>query len=94
MTIDDKLILKLQDLARLNLTDAERISIKKDLEKIFTMFEKLQEVDTKNVEPFIHFNEVDELRQDDEAKHVSNEEALLNAPAKHKPYFIVPKIIE
>ena len=94
MTIDDKLILKLQDLAKLNLTDAERISIKKDLEKIFTMFEKLQEVDTKNVEPFIHFNEVDELRQDTDAKHVSNEEALLNAPVKHEPYFIVPKIIE
>ncbi len=94
MNIDDNLILKLQDLAKLDLTDAERLAIKKDLEKIFTMFEKLQEVDTKNVEPFIHFNEVDEVRPDAGAHHVSNEEALSNAPVKHEPYFIVPKIID
>ena len=94
MTIDDKLILKLEDLSKLNLTDTERSLIKKDLEKIFTMFEKLNEVDTKNVDPFIHFNEATDLSQDAIGKQVSNEDALKNAPSKQKPFFTVPKIID
>ena len=94
MTIDDKLILRLEQLARLDLTEEERISIKGDLGKIFDMFEKLSEVDTKNVEPFIHFDEIDQLREDLVANHLNNKQALQNAPDSNKPYFIVPKIID
>ena len=94
MKIDDQLILKLEELAKLNLTDTERVEIKKDLEKIFTMFEKLKEVDTEDIEPFVHFNQLGEIRKDQVGSHVSNDEALSNAPAEYDPYFIVPKIID
>jgi len=94
MNIDDDLILKLEHLARLNLSVEERASIKNDLGKIFQMFEKLSESDTKDVQPFIHFEGVDRLSEDKVGSHTTNENALKNAPEKMKPYFSVPKIID
>jgi len=41
--IDENLILKLEKLARLKLTDDERVEINQDLGKIVAMFDKLQE---------------------------------------------------
>ena len=94
MKIDDPLILKLEELAKLRLTDSERQQIKKDLGKIFAMFEKLKEVNTDHVEPFVHFNRLKDVRHDSVGTHVSNDEALSNASTDQNPFFTVPKIIE
>lgn len=95
MTIDEKLISRLEHLARLELSAEERSRITKDLNDILTMVEKMEELDTTNVEPLIYVNEeVNVLREDAIANQVSREEALRNAPRQDGVYFKVPKVID
>jgi len=95
MTIDEKLISRLEHLARLELSAEERTKITKDLNDILTMVQKMEELDTTNVEPLIYVNEeVNVLREDTIANQVSREEALRNAPRQDGVYFRVPKVID
>ncbi len=94
MEINEELIDKLERLAKLSLSTEEREIIKKDLGKILEMIDKIQEVDTENVEPLRYINEdVNVLRPDEPLNEISNEEALKNAPSSDAPYISVPKVI-
>ncbi|MDF1699283.1 MAG: Asp-tRNA(Asn)/Glu-tRNA(Gln) amidotransferase subunit GatC [Saprospiraceae bacterium] len=94
MAIEDNVILKLEKLAKLRLTNEERGAISKDLEKILTMVDKLEEIDTEGVEPLLYIHEeVNVLRKDSAENKLSTEEGLSNAPKRIKDYFAVPKII-
>ena len=90
-----EVILKLERLAKLKLSEAERSRIGEDLEKILEMINKLEEIDTSEVEPlqYIH-DEVNVLREDAPDNMLSTDEALSNAPKRVDNYFAVPKIIE
>ena len=95
MLIDENLILKLERLSKLQLTAEERTGMQKDLNNILGMVEKLQEVNTDNVEPLVYITEeVSENREDivkDELKIV---DALKNAPNSDEQFFKVPKMID
>lgn len=94
MQIDRDLILKLENLAKLELSESEREKLAKDMGNILDMVEKLKELDTTNIEPLVYISEVENLlRADEVCRQVSNEEALSNAPASSKPFFKVPKVI-
>jgi aspartyl-tRNA(Asn)/glutamyl-tRNA(Gln) amidotransferase subunit C len=94
MKIDKKLILKLEKLSRLELSETERVKIQKDLNEILKMIEKLDELDTSNVEPLIHVSEEKNVLREDEIKNqLSREEALSNSPDNDGQYFKVPKVI-
>ena len=95
MKIDQKLISRLEHLARLELSDDQRQGIQKDLNNILQMVEKMNELDTENVEPLIYINEQQNIWRTDEVKgQVSREEALKNAPDKNEEFFKVPKMIK
>ncbi len=95
MDINDDMIDHLADLAKLNFNAGEKEHLKKDLSRILTYIEKLNEVDTTGVEPLIFMNdEVNILREDEPGIMLPKQEALLNAPAKDSDYFRVPKFIE
>jgi aspartyl-tRNA(Asn)/glutamyl-tRNA(Gln) amidotransferase subunit C len=95
MQIDRDLILKLENLAKLELSDLERERLGLDLTNILQMVEKLQELDTSNVEPLTYISDVvNQLREDEIKGQVTNEQALSNAPEKNEPYFKVPKVIQ
>lgn len=82
-------------LARLSLTPDEEQKIGAQLGNILGYIEKLKEVDVTGVEPTAHaFPLVNVTRPDEIRPSLSNEEALMNAPAKAGGLFIVPKIIE
>jgi aspartyl-tRNA(Asn)/glutamyl-tRNA(Gln) amidotransferase subunit C len=92
MDINNEMIDRLSDLAKLEFNDQERENIKNDLNRILSYFEKLNEVDTNGVEPLIFMSEsVNLLREDEGFTHYSREDALKNAPAKDSDYFRVPK---
>lgn len=94
MQIDRDLILKLENLAKLELNEDERQRLGKDLTNILSMVEKLQLLDTTNVEPLVYISKVEnQLREDEIKGQVSNEAALSNAPESSKPYFKVPKVL-
>lgn len=95
MTIDERLISRLEQLARLELSAEETSRLTVDLNNILTMVEKLQEVDTTGVEPLVYINEeVNVLREDEIKNQVSQAEALQNAPKSDGIYFRVPKVVD
>ena len=96
MVIDNKLISKLENLARLELDETERKKIRHDLNEILEMVEKLNDLDTTGVEPLVYVNEaeVNEWREDKIVSTISREEALKNAPDQDGVYFKVPKVIK
>lgn len=94
MQIDEKLISRLENLARLKLSSEERHKISGDLNEILKMVGKLEELDTEDVEPLVYINEeVNSLRIDEVKHQLSKEKALKNAPDKDDQYFKVPKVI-
>ena len=95
MNVDDNLILKLENLAKLKLSDEEKGGLKGDLEKIIDMFSLISEVDTNNIEPLRHINEqVNVLREDVVKPTLNLEEVRQNAPKIINNQFAVPKVIE
>lgn len=94
MEVNDALVDKLANLARLKFNAAEKEEIKNDLQKMIAFVEKLDELDTTGVEPLLHMtNEVNVLRDDEIKGSVSREDALKNAPLHDEQFFKVPKVI-
>jgi aspartyl-tRNA(Asn)/glutamyl-tRNA(Gln) amidotransferase subunit C len=95
MTVNTDLISRLEHLARLELSEAERGSLQNDLSNILGMVEKLQELDTSKVEPLVYMNEEVNVWREDEVKYqVEREAALKNAPDQDGTFFKVPKVID
>ncbi len=95
MEINDETVNKLAYLARLEFSTVEKENIKKDLSRIITWIDKLNELDTEKVEPLIYMsNEVNVLRKDEVSDTVSHDDALSNAPKKDSDYFRVPKVLD
>lgn len=95
MQIDEQLISRLEHLARLELSPEERATIQKDLNNILTMVEKLNELDTKNVDPLVYINEEGNVWREDQVQHqLEREKGLKNAPDQDGQFFKVPKVID
>jgi aspartyl-tRNA(Asn)/glutamyl-tRNA(Gln) amidotransferase subunit C len=95
MEVNDALVEKLANLARLKFEAAEKEDIKKDLQKMISFVEKLNEIDTTGVEPLLHMtNEINVLREDQIKGSISKDEALKNAPLHDEHFFKVPKVIK
>ena len=94
MEVNDALVDKLANLARLRFEPEEKSEIKKDLQKMISFVEKLNELDTTGVEPLLFMtDEVNVLREDEVRGSITREEGLLNAPLKDEEFFKVPKVI-
>jgi len=85
-------------LANLKLTEEEIHKFCADLGEILTYMDKLNEVDTHQVEPMAQVlydaGEIATLRADQERAVVGPEAALANAPLASAEFFKVPKVIE
>lgn len=93
--IDNATIEKLAQLARLEFSDSEKEELKKDLSKILSYMDKLNEINTDGVEPLVHVSdEVNVLREDVVKETITQQEALKNAPDKNSDYFKIPKVLE
>ena len=95
MQLDKDLISRLEKLARLQLDAAEREKMAGDLQGILDMVDKLQDLDTRHVEPLVYLNdETDTLREDEVLNQLPQDKALKNAPKHDEQFFRVPKVIE
>ena len=94
MQLDKELISRLEKLARLQLSDAEREQLTGDLQSILNMVDQLRELDTTGVEPLIYLNDQGNVwREDEVGAQLTPEQALKNAPKHDGQYFRVPKVI-
>lgn len=95
MKITDDLVDHIAHLARLEFEGEKKVAIKQDLERIVSFMEKLQEVNTENVEPLIFMSkEVNRLRDDIPADTLTQDQVLKNAPKKDSDYFRIPKVLD
>ncbi len=94
MKITNDIIDHIAHLSRLEFEGEKKDAIREDLERIISFMDKLQEVDTENVEPLIFMtDEVDHLREDVVQETITQEEALKNAPKRDSDYFRIPKVL-
>jgi aspartyl-tRNA(Asn)/glutamyl-tRNA(Gln) amidotransferase subunit C len=95
MQIDETLILRLENLARLELSATERTKMQGSLTDILTMVEQLNTLDTEGVEPLIYINEDVNVWREDTVNHqLERRDALKNAPDSDGTFFKVPKVID
>ena len=95
MGITRKEVEYVSHLARLRLSEEEAEKFTSQLDQILSYFEKLQELDTSQVEPTSHpIPIVNAFREDEVRSSLDIEDALANAPEKEGNFFKVPKIIE
>ena len=93
--IDEGQVRKTAKLARLDLTDGEIRSFTSQLSSILEYIEKLNELNTDNVEPLAHCLPIHNVFREDEIKEsLDTNIALKNAPAKYDEYFKVPKVLD
>lgn len=95
MLVDRSLLLQLEKLAKLELSETERDRIKEDLERMIQMVGKLEELNLEEVKPLRHMREGSiGLREDKIKNQITTQDALKNAPGKKGAYFTVPKVIK
>lgn len=95
MKIDNETVDKIARLSKLEFDDAGRETIKADLNKMIDFVDKLNELDTDNVEPLMFMTEgVNTLREDKVTNVIDHDDALSNGPATDSDYFKVPKVLE
>ena len=93
-TIDLETVRHIGKLSRIELTDQQAEKFTGQLAAILGYFDKLQELDTTDVEPMAHAVELHNVFADDlPGLSLSPNEALANAPERDGDFFKVPKVI-
>ena len=93
--IDQAQVKKVAKLSRLELTEAEAEEFTDQLSAILEYMDKLNELDTKNVEPLAHCLPINNIfRQDNIKESLGTDRALANAPQRDGDFFKVPKILD
>ncbi|HXV28453.1 MAG TPA: Asp-tRNA(Asn)/Glu-tRNA(Gln) amidotransferase subunit GatC [bacterium] len=86
---------KIAELARLNLKPEEKKKLEKDLESILAYVEKLNALDTSQIEPTSHVLNIENVFRKDEVKLSDvRDAALKHAPHAEGKFFKVPKIVD
>ena len=99
MKITREDVLRVADLAYLDLSDAELDTYRAQIDEILEYVGKLNELDTTNVEPMAQVLADDQtadatLREDLVVPCAVADEVLRHAPDPEPPYFRVPRVIE
>ena len=95
MTIDLKTVKHISKLSRISIEDEKAKKLEKDLNSIFKWIEKLNELNTDNVEPLTSIAETTlRFRKDQILSKNIREDILKNSPKDNKDYFVVPKVVE
>jgi aspartyl-tRNA(Asn)/glutamyl-tRNA(Gln) amidotransferase subunit C len=82
-------------LSKLEFDESELEDFTKEFNQILNYIDKLNELDTENVEPLSHpIEKLNVFREDEHKKSVDRTEALKNAPDSNDEYFKVPKVIK
>ena len=93
LSIDD--VRHIARLARIELADGDAQDTLDKLNRIFGLIEQMQAVDTREVEPMSHPQEVSQRLRDDVVTESDQREAFQAvAPQTEAGLYLVPKVIE
>ena len=95
MTIDLKTIKHISKLSRISVDDEKAKKLAGDMNSIFDFIEKLNELDTNNVEPLTSVAETTlKLRVDEVKSKNIRDKILKNSPDENEDFFVVPRVVE
>jgi aspartyl-tRNA(Asn)/glutamyl-tRNA(Gln) amidotransferase subunit C len=95
MTINLKTIKHISKLSRISVDDAKANKLAGDLNSIFDFIEKLNELNTDNVEPLTSVAEtILKLRVDEVKSENIRDQILKNSPEENEDFFVVPRVVE
>lgn len=93
--VTDKDVEYVAKLAKLNLTEDEKVKFVEQLGDIVEFANKISSLDTEGVKPTNHISDVKNVFREDEVKaSYSREEILMNAPEKEAGCLVVPSIVQ
>tara|TARA_A100001011_G_scaffold112260_1_gene118704 strand:+ start:112 stop:390 length:279 start_codon:yes stop_codon:yes gene_type:complete len=88
----------LSHISTLSLLSLDAVSykkIEKDLSEILSLVDKMNVVDTQNIEPMTHPHDgFQRLRDDVVSEEIDLNETQKSAPKTDQGYYLVPKVIE
>ena len=95
MSIDLKTIKHISKLSRISVDEKKAEKLAGDLNSIFNFIEKLNELNTDNVEPLTSVAETTLKFRSDEVKNQNiREQIIKNSPVDNEDFFVVPKVVE
>lgn len=95
MNLSEQQVEHIAKLARLGLIEKEKEKFQKELSSILGFFEKLNEVDTKEVEPTAHITGLKNITREDKAgsKNMGERTKILNLAPKKKDGYVKVKTV-
>ena len=95
MSIDLKTIKHISKLSRISVDEQKAEKLAGDLNSIFKFIEKLNELNTDNVEALTSVAETTLKFRSDEVKNQNiREQIIRNSPEDNENFFVVPKVVE
>lgn len=95
MKFTDKDILRIAELSRLTVAQADMQKFTEQFNNILGYMDQIGQLDTENVTPTAHVLPIQNVLREDILKpSISNELALQNAPQKENGCYVVPKVME
>ena len=92
--INRDLITHIASLSRIKLDEREMDCFPRQFARIIDYFDKLNQLDTRDVEPLTHAVELSNVLADDSPSgSLSADDALANAPDHDGSFFKVPKVL-
>jgi aspartyl-tRNA(Asn)/glutamyl-tRNA(Gln) amidotransferase subunit C len=95
MSIDLKTIKHISKLSRISVDDQKAEKLAGDLNSIFKFIEKLNELNTDNIEPLTSVAETTlKFRTDKVQSEDIRDQIIKNSPEENEDFFVVPKVVE
>ena len=95
ISIDLKTIKHISKLSRISVDEKKAEKLAGHLNSIFNFIEKLNELNTDNVEPLTSVAETTLKFRSDEVKNQNiREQIIKNSPEDNEDFFVVPKVVE
>ncbi len=94
IVINDAVMDNVEILAKLSLSNEERVRAMEKMQEILDYMEKLNELDTENVEPLVNLYERGNVFREDQIQDNDIKEMIVEgAPRKKDGQYMVPKTI-
>lgn len=95
MPLDLEAVRRIAMLARIEISDAEAIATRDQLNGILNMIESMRALDTEGIEPMAHAQDVVLRLRDDRISETDQHEVFQSiAPQVEGSLYLVPKVIE